>query len=112
MAQRGQYVTPRLTYAYLSLPPGARGYAEQRLRWALLEYARLEGLDLRRVFVAVRDETFGFDALRGVIAGRGDVQALVLPDLDHVAHVPLAVGLDASELGWRLGVAVRIAMPP
>src|SRR4051812_16712691 len=91
--QRGQFMGMSVVYGYLSLAADARRGEEQRLRWGLLEYARLEGLDLRRVFVDVRDEAFGFDALRGVLARRVDVQALVLPDLEHVQHLQLAAGL-------------------
>src|SRR3954452_14216636 len=102
----------RIAYGYASLERGAPPREEQRLRWGLLEYARLEGLDLRRVFVDVRDEAFGFDALRGVLARRVDVPAAVLPDFEHVQPLQPAAGLPAVELGRLSGVAVRITTPP
>jgi hypothetical protein len=49
----------RPAYGYMSLPQSAPPHEEQRLRWAMLEYARLEGFALRRVFVDSRDDDDG-----------------------------------------------------
>src|SRR5690242_8412811 len=103
----------RSAFGYVSLPQQAPAHTEQRLRWSLLEYARLESLDLRRVFVDSCDEdgAYAFDALRVVLARKPDVRAVVLPDLTHVAHIPLVATMTPSELSRFLGVAVRLTVP-
>ena len=112
-ADTGDATWERVAYGYLSLPRTPKGDAETRLRWSLLEYARLEGLDLRRVFVDSRDDdgAYGFDALRVVLARKPDVRAVILPDLTHVAHIPLVATMTSSELSRLLGVAVRLTVP-
>jgi hypothetical protein len=102
-------MSTELAYGYLSLPQGAPPEVEPRLRRQLLEYARLEGLDLRQTFVDDRhNEAFGFDAVRAAFMRRADVRTLVVPDLDHLAHIPHVAGFTPAELGRHLGVAVRV----
>src|SRR4051794_41476623 len=103
----------RIAYGYVSLPEQSPGHLEQRLRWALFEYARLEGLDLRRVFVDSRDDdgAYAFDALRVVVARKPDVGAVIFPAPPHVAHIPLIAAMSGAELARFVGVPVRLAVP-
>jgi hypothetical protein len=101
-------------YGYLSLPRHTAVDVEQRVRETILEYGRIEGLELEHLFVDRRedDAAYAFDALRVVVGRRPDVEIVVLPDLGHVAHIPLVAGMSASELGRFLGCPVRLVHPP
>src|SRR5947209_3796070 len=49
-----------------------------------------------------------FAALREVLHRRGDVHAVVLPDLTHIAHIASVAGLTHAGLARYLGVAVLV----
>jgi hypothetical protein len=104
----------RHAYGYLSLPRHTALDAEQRVRGSILEYGRIEGLELQHLFVDRRedDAAYAFDALRFVLGRRADVEIVVLPDLGHVAHIPLVADMSATELGRFLGCPVRLVDPP
>ena len=102
-----------LAYGYLSVPRGTSVDDEQRVRRSMLEYARIEGLELQHLFVDRRedDAAYGFDALRVVLGRRPDVETVVLPDLSHVAHIPIVAGMSTGELGRVLGCTVLLVRP-
>ena len=102
-----------LAYGYLSVPRATSVDDEQRVRWSILEYGRIEGLDLQHLFVDRRedDAAYGFDALRVVLGRRPDVETVVLPDLSHVAHIPLVAGMSTGELGRLLRCTVLLVRP-
>ena len=103
---------PMSAYGYASV---SRGYSlndERRLRWTLLERAKHDGLLLRHVFIDHRDESpYAFTAMRALLRRRDDVQAVVLPDLNHVAHIATVTGLTRAGLTRYLGAAVLLAEP-
>jgi hypothetical protein len=105
-------VIDRPAYGYISLAQDDRPDAETRLRWSLVECARLEGLQLRSVFVDHPDDSpYAFSAMREVLRRRTDIRAVVLPDLTHVAHIPTVAGLTHAGLARYLGIGVLLATP-
>lgn len=103
---------PRPAFAYLTVPRWSDPGTEIPVRRALAEYARLEGLDLRSVFVDVLDESpYAFAALRELLRRRSEVRTVVLPDLGHVAHLPAVAHLSQAGLARFLGAAVLLVTP-
>jgi hypothetical protein len=103
----------KVAYGYLSVPRTTSLDDEQRLRRSILEYGRVEGLELQHLFVDRREDeaAYGFDALRVVLGRRPEVGTVVLPDLSHVAHIPLVARMSANELGRFLGCTVLLVRP-
>ena len=76
---------------------------------ALAECARLEGLDLRSVFVDTLDEPpYAFGALRALLHRSTTVRTVLLADLAHVTHIPTVAHLGQAGLSRFLGAAVFI----
>jgi hypothetical protein len=109
LLKAGGLVLDRQAYAYLILAED-RGTDETRLRRALTEYARRDGLDLCTVFVdRIGESPYGFAAMRELLRRRADVRVVVLPDLTHVAHIPTVAHLSRAGLARYLGTAVLLA---
>lgn len=99
----------RPAYAYVAIAQTREQNAETRLRRELVQFAALESLDLRSVFVDQRSgQPYGFAALRALIA-RSGVRLVVLPSLDHVGHIPAVAHLSRAGLARYLGAAVLLS---
>src|SRR3954449_4500999 len=104
----GSIVTDRPSYGYVSLPAVHPPDAEVRLRRQLADFAMLEGLDLESIFVDSRGtQPYGFAALRTLVRRTG-VRLVVVPDLDHVAHIATVNALSRAGLARFLGAAVLL----
>lgn len=106
---------PRCAYVYLSADETEEWHVEARLRRYLAEYARLEGLHVRAVFVDRRNERpSSFEAMITLLhsGDDDDVRIVVLPDLGHVAHIPRVAHLTRAGLARHLGAAVLLAEAP
>jgi hypothetical protein len=103
----------KVAYGYLSVRRTTSADDEQRVRWSILEYGRIEGLELQHLFVDRRedDAAYGFDALRVVLNRRPEAEIVVLPDLSHVGHIPLVARMSTGELGRFLGCIVLLVRP-
>jgi tRNA (Thr-GGU) A37 N-methylase len=86
-------MTPRAAYGYVFLPNSRRHDAELRWRRELVQLAHLEGLTLLGVFVDESGERpDGYAAMVEALARR-DVRRVLVPSLEHFAHIPRLAGL-------------------
>ncbi len=99
-------MTHPLAYGYISLPSARRQDAELRWRRELVQLAHLEGLALIGVFVDERGERpDGYAAMVEALARR-DVRRVLVPSLEHFAHIPRLAGLGPGAVARHLGAAV------
>jgi hypothetical protein len=82
---------------YLTVPAGLEGVraarAVNRWRESITEYARREGYALGAVFCDRAGDERGFHATVAQVRGDRAV-AVVVPDLEHLAHVGCLAGTD------------------
>src|SRR4051794_26257318 len=110
--RRDGLVTDQWAYGYAMLSSPSRAEAETRLRWTLAECSQREGLHLRDVFIDEKGQPpYGFAAMRELIRRRGDIRAVVLPDLTHIQHILSLTGLSPGALARYLGIGVLLVAP-
>ena len=87
---------PRL-FGYVAVPagtePDAADDAIRRWRLQIAGFAQREGFALTAVFADVRGRAEAFYAMVERI-GRDGAVAVVVPDLDHLGHLPCLSGAD------------------
>ncbi len=96
-------------YGYLSRPYGCTPRQEERWRQRIVHLAEAEGLTLAGVFVddrATRPDGYAamLEALR-----RRDVQYVLTPSLEHLAHIPRLAGWGRGAIARHLGAVVLSA---